>query len=91
MKYYIFYREDNNFSGILNDNNIKKLFSLKIKYHMHLILGGSEIPKDLQSYIVLKYGDDLQNKKNIFIDRKPIISKDYVLNDEQKRIINRIK
>ncbi len=71
MKYFIFYREDNNFRDIFEDINLKKLFSFKIKYLQHLILGGIDVPEDIQSYIVLKYGDDLRNTYDIFIDRTP--------------------
>ena len=77
MKYYIFYREDNKFNDILSDNNIKKLFNLKIKYNQYLILGGEDIPEDLQSYIMLKYGDDIKNNSHIFTDRKPVPFVDY--------------
>jgi len=77
MKYYIFHRENNDFSDILTDTNIKKLFIFKIKYDQHLILGSDEIPNDLQSYIMLKYGDDIRDNRHIFIDRKPIPYVDY--------------
>lgn len=77
MKYYILYREDDNFDDILSDSNIKKLFKLRIKYYQHIILAGDKIPDDLQSYIVLKHGDDIIDIANIFIDRKPIPFKDY--------------
>ena len=77
MKYYIFYREDSNFDDILHDTNTKKLFEFKIRYSQHLILGGEDIPEDIQSYIMLKYGDDMKDKKDIFIDRKPVPFIDY--------------
>lgn len=78
MKYYIFYREDNRFDDILLDNNIKKLFTFKIKYYQHLILGGEDIPEDLQSYMMLKFGDDIKDTTQIFIDRKPLPFVDYI-------------
>lgn len=77
MKYYIFYREDSNFDDILQDSNIKKLFEFKIRYSQHLMLGGEEVPEDIQSYIMLKYGEDIKDKKDIFIDRKPNAFIDY--------------
>lgn len=83
MKYYILYREDDNFDDILSDSNIKKLFLLKIKYHQHIILGGDEIPDDLQSYIMLKYGDDIKDMSNVFIDRKPVPFVDYTPNRDR--------
>ena len=83
MKYYIFYREDNKFDDITSDTNIKKLFQFKLKYYQFLILGGEEIPEDLQSYIMLKYGDDIKNPNHIFIDRKPVPFKDYLPNNNR--------
>ena len=83
MKYYIFHRENNDFSDILTDANIKKLFVFKIKYDQHLILGSDEIPDDLQSYIMLKYGDDIRDNRHIFIDRKPVIGIDYSLDPKR--------
>lgn len=77
MKYYILYRENNNFDDVLSDTNIKKLLTFKIRYHQHLILGSEDIPNDLQSYLVLKYGDDVKAPSDIFIDRKPIPFVDY--------------
>ncbi len=77
MNYYIFHRENDDFNDIITDSNIKKLFVLKIKYHQYLILGSDVIPDDLQSYIMLKYGDDIRDYSHIFIDRKPIPFVDY--------------
>jgi len=77
MKYYIFYREDDDFNDILHDANIKKLLDVKLRYSQHLLMGGEEIPEDIQSYIVLKYGDIIKDKKDIFLDRKPKINIDY--------------
>ena len=71
MKYFIFYRENNNFKDLIEDKNLKKVFSFRIQYLQHLILGEIEVPNDIQSYIVLKYGDDLRNTRDIFIDRTP--------------------
>ena len=77
MKYYIFFREDNKFDDILNDSNIKKLFGFKLQYSQHLILGSDTIPEEIQSYIMLKYGDDLRDKNRVFIDRAPKAFLDY--------------
>ncbi len=77
MKYYIFYRENNNFEDILKDTNLRKLVKFKIKFDKHIIIGGDNIPEDLQSYIMLKYGDDIKDKNHIFIDRNPKPSIDY--------------
>lgn len=37
MKYYTFYRENNNFVDILTDINIKKVVDLKISWLRHLM------------------------------------------------------
>jgi hypothetical protein len=78
MKYIILNREDDNFSDILKDKNIKKYFDLKIKYHKNLILGCENLPEDIVSYIMLKYGDDIKDKNNYFIDRNPKPFIDYM-------------
>lgn len=80
MKYYIFYKEDNNFEEILNDENLKKLFKFKVTWSQHLMLGSYSIKEEVQSYIVLKYGENIVNDRNLFIDRKPIANKDYIDN-----------
>ena len=77
MKYFTFYRESDDFKDILQDANLKKIFDFKIRYHQHIIIGGEDIPEDIQSYILLKYGDDLKNNIDIFIDRKPVPFIDY--------------
>lgn len=71
MKYFIFYREDNNFDDILLDKNIKKCFHYKLSWYQYLILGTESIKDETQSYLVLKYGDDMKDKSYVFPDRKP--------------------
>lgn len=80
MKYYIFYKEDNDFTEILIDQNLKKSFKFKITWNQYLMLGSYSITEEIQSYIVLKYGENLINNRNLFIDRKPIRNKDYIVN-----------
>lgn len=77
IKYFIFYREDNSFDDILSDANFKKLFCIKIYWSQYLLLGSDKITDELYSYILLKYGDDLKNVKDIIPDRKPIPFVDY--------------
>lgn len=77
MKYYIFYRENDDFKDILHDINLKKLFDFHLHYFQHLIMGSDDIAEDIQSYILLKYGDDIKNSSDIFIDRRPLPYKDY--------------
>lgn len=78
IKYYIFYRENNNFDDILNDMNLKKMFSIKIFWSQYLLVGSEKMTDELYSYILLKYGDDLKNVKDIIPDRKPIPFVDYI-------------
>ena len=62
MKYYTFYREDNKFDDIINDINLKKVVDEKIRWYQYLMIGISENQKNVeqtQSYITLKYGDDI--------------------------------
>ena len=39
MKYYTFYRENDNFDDILNDTIIKKIIDEKIRWFQYLIIG----------------------------------------------------
>jgi hypothetical protein len=77
MKYYIFYRESDNFHDIMSDNGLKKLFGFQLKWNNYLMLGSDKVSDETYSYILLKYGDDLKNAENIFINRKPIPFVDY--------------
>lgn len=79
MKYYIFYKEDNDFTEILTDQNLKKSFKFKVTWSQHLMLGSFSVTEEIQSYIVLKYGESLVNDRNLFINRKPIANKDYLV------------
>ena len=78
MKYYIFYRESNNFADILRDINLKKVISHKIQWDNHLMIGINEYKKDIDrifSYITLKYGDEIRSK--LTKDYRPIPNTDY--------------
>ena len=77
MKYFTFKRESNDFSDILNDSIIKKLFVMKIQWSNHLMVGISEDGNDGNfSYITLKYGDDMIT--DIVPDRSPVMHEDYL-------------
>jgi hypothetical protein len=77
MKYYTFYRENNNFTDILTDNNIKKVVDMKISWHRHLMIGLKETTNSgTFSYITLKYGDDIIPR--ITKDFSPVPGVDYV-------------
>lgn len=79
MKYYTFYREDNNFKDILSDGNLKKVVTERVKWFQHLMIGIDEHrEKNDQaiSYITIKYGDDMVN--NLTKDFTPIPGVDYI-------------
>ena len=79
MNYYIFKKEDNDFSEMLDDITLKPLLGFKIKFKDHLILGSYDhIDERLSSYITLKYGDMMVNKSDMFIDYSPKIHVDYI-------------
>lgn len=78
MNYYIFKKEDNDFSEMLFDKTLKPLLGFKMKFKDHLILGSyDDIDQKLSSYITLKYGDMMVNKFDMFIDYSPKIHVDY--------------
>ncbi len=77
MKYFTFKRESNDFADILDDTTIKKLFTMKVRWGNHLMVGISEEGNEgTFSYITLKYGDDMIT--DIVPDRAPVIYKDYI-------------
>lgn len=76
IKHITFKRDSNNFDDILKDQNIKKILIEKVRWTNHLMIGIDD-PKDTnQSYITLKYGDDIIT--NITKDYSPIINVDYI-------------
>ena len=85
IKYYIFYREDNKFDDILDDTNLKKLFNIKISWNQYLMLGSDSVSDETYSYMLLKYGDDMKNIRNIVTDRKPIPGVDYTLDPKRPK------
>lgn len=92
MKFLMFTRENSKFDDILKDPSIKNSYKTKIEYSKNLILGFPE-DKDFDkvlSYIMLKYGDDMQDFHNIVTDRTPIPNIDYVpvRRDRKTKIIS---
>jgi hypothetical protein len=85
MKYYTFYRENNNFDDILNDSIIKKIIDEKLRWHQYLIIGMNEKHEQSFSYITLKYGDEM--KQELVKDFSPVPGIDYI----PKRDINQYK
>lgn len=83
MKYFIFNRESNDFDDILTDNIIKKLFSTKIRWSNHLMVGIPEYGNEGSfSYITLKYGDDMITA--VVPDRSPVMYTDYTPKGNEK-------
>ena len=76
MKYYTFYRENNNFDDILNDQIIKKIIDEKIRWNQYLIIGMQDKNEQTFSYITLKYGDEMVQE--IVKDRSPVPGVDYI-------------
>ena len=76
MKYYTFYRENNNFDDILKDSNIKPIIDTKIRWYQHLLLGVTDKTEGTLSYLTLKYGDEIV--QNEYKDFTPIAGVDYV-------------
>jgi hypothetical protein len=76
MKYFTFYRENNDFRDILQDVNLKKIINEKIKWYQHLTIGIDD-PKDVNSsYITLKYGDEM--RQDLVKDYSPVPGVDYI-------------
>jgi hypothetical protein len=78
MKTYIFKRESKNFDDILSDPSIKSVFKTKIFWKNELMICstyGDEVSNMLDSYILLKYGEDLT--PSIIKDFTPIPYVDY--------------
>ena len=77
MKYYTFYRENNNFDDIQSDNIVKKFADTKIKWYQHFMIGMRKDGNDQNfSMLTLKYGEDMVN--NLTKDFTPIPGVDYI-------------
>ena len=74
MKFYTFERESGQFDDILKDPSLKSKIYEKIKWSNHIRVG-IDADESLQSYIVLKYGDDIRN--NLTKDYSPKPNIDY--------------
>lgn len=89
MKYFTFYRENNNFDDILNDVNLKKLIDLKTTWYQHVMIGMHDDDKTT-SYVTLKYGDEMVIE--LVKDRSPISGVDYSPKRESKSsVLNKLK
>jgi hypothetical protein len=89
MKYYTFYRENNNFDDILNDQIIKKIIDEKLRWFQHLIIGMNEKHDQTFSYITLKYGDEM--KQELVKDFSPIPGVDYIPKQDASKYLKVIE
>jgi hypothetical protein len=77
MKYYTFYRENNNFDDIESDNIVKKFADTKIKWYQHFMIAMKKDGNDQNfSMLTLKYGEDMVN--NLTKDFTPVAGVDYI-------------
>jgi hypothetical protein len=76
MTYYTFERESNDFKDILSDPTLKKKIVTKITWKGFMMIQLEDYEKKLESYIVLKYGDELRTG-GLVPDRTPVPFKDY--------------
>jgi hypothetical protein len=77
MKYYLFYRENDNFDDILSDKVVKKFIDTTIRWRNHLRIGvAKSVSSKIDIHITLKYGDELRNTLTEDYSPKPYI--DYI-------------
>jgi hypothetical protein len=79
MKYYTFYRENNQFTDIEADPIVKRFADMKIKWYQHYMIGISNYVKDSDQYfsiLTLKYGEDMI--QSVTKDYSPIPGVDYM-------------
>jgi len=87
MKYYTFYRENNNFEDIEKDSIVKKYANTKIRWWQHFMIGiDNSYNKDIDqhfSLLTLKYGEDMIN--SVCKDFTPIAGVDYIPKKDKKQ------
>lgn len=79
MKYYTFYRENNEFTDIEKDPLVKRFADTKIRWYQHFMIGISTYIKDSDQYLsllTLKYGDDMI--QSVCKDYSPVAGVDYM-------------
>ena len=90
IKYYTFYRENNNFDDILKDINLTKVIATRIQWTQHLMLGiSNNATEGTFSYITLKYGDDIRMPD--FKDFTPVAGVDYVPKKDKTKFTKSIR
>ena len=91
MKFYTFYRENNQFTDIENDPIVKRFADTKIKWSKHYMIGISTYIKDSDQYfslLTLKYGEDMI--QSVCKDHSPIPGVDYVPERDASKYIEKI-
>jgi len=84
MKYYTFHRENNDFSDILNDINVKRVIDTRVSWWQYLMIGIEEKNNSgTFSYITLKYGDEMVS--SVVRDFSPIPGVDYMPKKDSSR------
>jgi hypothetical protein len=89
MKYYTFYRENNDFEEILKDNILKPIIDTKIKWYQNLMIGVSDKNEGTLSYLTLKYGDEIV--QNNHKDFTPVAGVDYIPKKDKTKFIKVIE
>lgn len=87
MKYFIFFRENNNFDDILSDNVLKKIIDEIISWEQHIMIGMKDEHEEKISYITLKFGDEMVS--NITKDFTPVPHVDYVPKKDSSLFANK--
>ena len=83
MKYYTFFRENDNFDDILSDNIVKKIAGTKIRWYQHFMIGINKYGNDQNfSMLTLKYSEDMVN--NLTKDFTPVAGVDYTPDKPKK-------
>jgi len=75
---YLLHREDNKFEDVLADKTVKKYFKQKVCWYSYLLLMSNFIPKEAQSYMMIKYGDDMKSWDHVRKDNSPVPYRDYM-------------
>ena len=89
MKYYTFYRENNNFEDILSDAIVKKITSVKIQWLHHLMIGVDDSGSEQSlSIITLKYSDDMVT--SLTKDYSPVPFLDYQPKKDSSKFVKSI-
>jgi hypothetical protein len=86
MKYYTFYRENNNFDDIESDTIVKKFAATKIRWYQYFMIGINKDGNDQNfSMLTLKYSEDMVN--NLTKDFTPVAGVDYTPNKPKKELM----